>query len=74
MKTIRTVSALSAELATARQSGEKISFVPTMGAIHAGHLSLIEIAKKQTGFVVAPIYALLTLLAKALSRLCLKGV
>jgi pantoate--beta-alanine ligase len=56
MKTIRTVSALSAELATARQSGKKISFVPTMGAIHAGHLSLIEIAKKQSGLVVASIF------------------
>jgi pantoate--beta-alanine ligase len=56
MKTIRTVSELSAELATARQSGKKISFVPTMGAIHAGHLSLIEIAKKQSGLVVASIF------------------
>jgi pantoate--beta-alanine ligase len=56
MKTIRTVSELSDELANARQSGKKISFVPTMGAIHAGHLSLIEIAKKQSGLVVASIF------------------
>ena len=56
MKTIRTVSELSTELATARQSGKKISFVPTMGAIHAGHLSLIEIAKKHSGFVIASIF------------------
>jgi pantoate--beta-alanine ligase len=56
MKTIRTVSELTLELAQARQSGKKISFVPTMGAIHAGHLSLIEIAKKQSGFVIASIF------------------
>ena len=56
MKTIRTVSELGIELANARQSGKKIAFVPTMGAIHAGHLSLIEIAKKQSGFVVASIF------------------
>jgi pantoate--beta-alanine ligase len=56
MKTIRTVSELSIELDNARQSGKKIAFVPTMGAIHAGHLSLIEIAKKQSGFVVASIF------------------
>jgi pantoate--beta-alanine ligase len=56
MKTIRTVSELSAEIAQARQSGKKISFVPTMGAIHAGHLSLIEIARQQSGFVVASIF------------------
>ena len=56
MKTIRTVSDLRGEIAQARQSGKKISFVPTMGAIHDGHLSLIEIAKKQSGLVVASIF------------------
>ena len=56
MKTIRTVSELRDEITRVRQSGKKISFVPTMGAIHAGHLSLIEIAKKQSDFVVASIF------------------
>jgi pantoate--beta-alanine ligase len=56
MKTFRTVKELRAELDQARQSGKKISFVPTMGAIHDGHLSLVEIAKNQSGFVVASIF------------------
>ena len=56
MKTITTVQELKAELAAIRQSGKKISFVPTMGAIHEGHLSLVKIAKQKSNFVVASIF------------------
>jgi pantoate--beta-alanine ligase len=56
MKTIRTVSELRNEIDQARQDGKRISFIPTMGAIHPGHLSLIEIAKRQSGLVVASIF------------------
>ena len=56
MKTIRTVQELKAELASARQSNRKIAFVPTMGAIHDGHLSLIKIAKQNSDLVIASIF------------------
>jgi pantoate--beta-alanine ligase len=56
MKIARTVPDLKLELAEARNSGKKISFVPTMGAIHLGHLSLVEIAKLHSDFVVASIF------------------
>jgi pantoate--beta-alanine ligase len=44
-------------LAQARAAGRSIAFVPTMGALHAGHVSLVEAARKdRKAFVVVSIY------------------
>ena len=43
-------------VATARLSGSTIGCVPTMGALHAGHVSLIEECRQRTDFVVVTIF------------------
>ena len=47
------ISAFSASL---RNAGKKIAFVPTMGSLHRGHLSLIETAKKYVDDVIVSIF------------------
>jgi pantoate--beta-alanine ligase len=51
-----TIEEVRAAVSTARGRGLRISLVPTMGALHAGHLSLIRTARAETGYVVVSIF------------------
>ncbi len=56
MEIVRTIAATRAAVATARRAGRTIGCVPTMGALHAGHLSLVEAARRDGTFVVVTIF------------------
>ncbi|CUS40531.1 Pantoate--beta-alanine ligase [hydrothermal vent metagenome] len=56
MITVHTVAELREHVANARRSGQRIGFVPTMGNLHAGHITLIDRARSECEFVVASIF------------------
>lgn len=56
MEIVKTVSDLQATIATARANGKTIGFVPTMGALHEGHLTLVKQAASECDFVAVSIF------------------
>ena len=56
LKIARTIADLRRQLARWRGSGEGIGLVPTMGALHAGHMALVGAARTQCDRVVATIF------------------
>ncbi|GGD08014.1 pantoate--beta-alanine ligase [Halopseudomonas salina] len=56
MNTLHTIAQLRAALNRARQDGKRIGLVPTMGNLHAGHVTLVAKARQRTDFVVVSIF------------------
>ncbi len=56
MQTIRDLTALREATAAFRANGEGIALVPTMGALHAGHIALVEEAKRTAARAIVSIF------------------
>jgi len=56
MEVAETVESVRGLMGTARKRGDRVGLVPTMGALHAGHISLVEAATKDCDFVVVSIF------------------
>ena len=56
MQIAKTIEEIRKMVKAARAEGKTVALVPTMGALHAGHISLIEAARKKCSFVVVSIF------------------
>ena len=56
MRVVRTVTELRAAVGEAHSRGDVVGLVPTMGAFHEGHLSLIRRARAESGLVVVSLF------------------
>src|SRR6195256_6297917 len=56
MRVVRTVPALRRAVMPWRKQGQRVALVPTMGALHAGHLALVRAARKRARRVMVSIF------------------
>jgi pantoate--beta-alanine ligase len=56
LRVITTAAAMHRHVRDVQQSGRRVGVVPTMGALHAGHLSLVHEARQRSDYVVATIF------------------
>lgn len=56
MKLLKSADALRSFVIQSRENGLSVGFVPTMGALHPGHISLIEKAKSENNISICSIY------------------
>ena len=56
MKTVSAAAGLRSAVSSWREKGQRLALVPTMGALHAGHLALVDQARRAAGKVVVSLF------------------
>ena len=56
MRTVADPRSLRAVVQAWKKDGQRVAFVPTMGNLHAGHFSLVELARRHGDRVVASVF------------------